>query len=105
MQRNPRPIGLAAGLAVLALVLGLTGCSRTPDLGTGAAPDLEDADYPALIPLDSVLGPPPDPQAEAEKLAEALNRRRDALRARAQRLTGPVVDAATEQRMSDTPGE
>lgn len=102
MQISPQPGLRLAALAML--VVFAAACSRTPDLGTRAAPDLDNADYPALIPLDNVLGPPVDPQSEAEKLAEDLNRRRDALKARAGRLNQPVVDPESAARLSDTPG-
>ena len=68
------------------MLAALSGCTQVPELADRTPPGLADADYPRLIPLDRVLGPPPDPVQDSETLARSLNARRDALRARARRL-------------------
>lgn len=84
-------------LPVLALVV--SGCADAPDLGL-AQPTQVARDYPALIPLDTLLAQAPTNQSQITPASISTTNDRIAnLRARANRLRGPVVDAATKSRM------
>jgi hypothetical protein len=79
--------------------LALAGCTQFPELDRTITPEVEAADYPALIPLEPVLAGTtiaPDRGADTE---EAVQARAAALRARADRLRGGVVDGETQARM------
>ncbi|MDO5648024.1 hypothetical protein [Paracoccus sp. (in: a-proteobacteria)] len=62
-------------------------------------------DYPALLPTDQVLAAPVVPvharpaAADPAPVVAAATSRADAVRARADRLRGPVIDPATRARM------
>jgi hypothetical protein len=84
-----------APVAALALTALGAGCVDVPELGNRIAPDLRNAPFPKLIPLDASLTTPPTPAEDGEKLARQLDARRAALQARAKRLqsgTPPLSD-------------
>ncbi|MGX9354650.1 hypothetical protein ACS3SW_05660 [Roseobacteraceae bacterium S113] len=59
--------------------------------------DVTEGDFPRLLPLDEVLDAP-DPSV-TPALEEEVVGRVDALRARASRLSRPVIDRPTRTRM------
>ncbi|MDT0683259.1 hypothetical protein RM543_11220 [Roseicyclus sp. F158] len=83
----------------LALLAG-AACAPFPDLDTATSDQARAAPYPDLVALDPIIaearaaraGTDPGPMTAAE--AEALRRR-------AERLDGPVVDAETKERMAE----
>lgn len=85
-------------LLLLILVLGIGGCADFPELDGLVDERDAGAIYPDLVPLGPILaqaeqaGPPRDPGAGVLDRAAALE-------ARAARLRGPVIDAATRARI------
>lgn len=80
------------------LSLALSGCGDIPALDQAISPAAERADYPALIPLEGIMGTPDD-QTAGPDLEASLDRRLAALRARAAALRGPVIDEAGKARL------
>lgn len=83
--------------ASLALLIALAACAEAPDFGPGPDGAALGA-WPVLQPLPGLLA-----QGEGGVLTEAdagsLQARAAALRARARRLSGPVIEPATRTRM------
>lgn len=86
--------GLGAALVLLA------GCVDVPELTERVPPSLERASYPALVPLERLLGPELNRQEEDQQITDQLKARQANLRRRADALRGDVVDAQTRQRMT-----
>lgn len=85
---------------ILALTLAaLAGCTSFPELDAAQTPGIETAAYPRLLPLDTLLTEEGDPRATPEA-TDDLAARVAQLRARADRLRGPVVDGGTRSRMA-----
>lgn len=88
-------------LSVLTLCLP-AACTQFPALDGSVTPELRDAAYPDIVPLGSLLA-----QADAARGApragpavqDALEDRVARLRARAERLRGPVIEAPIKARM------
>lgn len=86
----------------LILLLALSACATFPELDASIDDAARAAPYPELVPLQPIL-------ARANALGttgritpaseQAFDARVAGLRARAARLRGPVVDAATRARM------
>lgn len=81
-------------LGAMALVTLLGGCVTAPERAERAAA----GGYPTLLPLDDFLTAARQP-GRAEDNIDALRQRVLGLRGRAARLSGPVIDAPTRQRM------
>jgi len=86
---------LCAALAQLSVV----GCTNIPELDATVPDHLEDADYPSLAPIETLLVPMRDPLEQTGDLQSELQARRDSLQRRAKRLNAPVVDEPTQARM------
>ncbi|KNG92660.1 hypothetical protein [Pseudaestuariivita atlantica] len=87
-----------AALRMLLLPAALAACSQFPELDAAVDPGIYDRDFPALLPIDTLIASPArlvTPDLEGQVLSRVA-----ALRARAARLGGPVVDAATKRRMA-----
>ena len=98
MPRQPRATFRLTPLApVLVLTAALAACTQYPEVLDAETPGLADAAYPRLLPLETLLSAP-EPRATFE-LRAATQGRVDALRARAARLSGPVLDAPTKARL------
>ncbi|WP_164661019.1 hypothetical protein [Tropicibacter sp. Alg240-R139] len=80
----------------------LAACTQVPELNEKVSSQLQDAKYPELLPLDQALGPPIAPEAEARKVTQQLEARRDSLKRRAAALQNPVVDADDRDRLDET---
>lgn len=89
---------IRASLACMALVATVAGCIDVPDLGEKIAPDLRDAPFPKLIPLDASLTTPPTPREDGESVARQLDARRAALQARAKRLQAGAPPLSDDDR-------
>ena len=79
----------------------ISACTQFPELDETVTPELEAADYPALIPLDPILirthsAPRTNTQTEAVLEARVAN-----LRARAARLRGSVLTGRERQRLAE----
>ncbi len=80
--------------------LALAACTQFPELDGTVAPDLENADFPALVPLDTVRSISDPLVADPVATTETLNARVAALRARARALQSrPILDPATRARL------
>lgn len=88
-----------APLLCLSLCLG-TACTQFPDLDGTITANAEQADYPALVPLETLQAPVVEEDGPNANPEAALAARSAALRARAARLRGAVVDDSTRTRMS-----
>jgi hypothetical protein len=85
---------------LLVICLSTVACTDVPELGGRVDPDLRDAPFPKLLPIDAVLAQSPAPMAEAEEIQAGLSSRIARLQARAAALRGPVVDPTTKRRMA-----
>lgn len=89
-----------AATLTFAACLAIGGCAEVPQLDDIITPELERADFPALVPLETLLVPLPGPADRADTLRSDLLARRDRLQDRARRLNEtPVVDDETAARM------
>ncbi len=95
---NVRLPGRVAVLGVSAF-LCLSGCTNIPELDETVPKQLEKADYPQLVPIETLLIPLPAPEEQEEELRTDLTNRRDSLQSRASQLNTTVVDAETQARM------
>jgi hypothetical protein len=68
------------------LLAAAAACTNVPELEEGITPDLRRADYPDLVPLDSLMQPLPAPQEQSAETQAALDARAARLRARAAAL-------------------
>jgi len=85
--------------ALLAACLACFGCAQFPELDAAVSASANDAGFPTLVPLDTLLARADAPMADAVAVAGNLAARTAALRARAARLKRPVVDPQTRARM------
>jgi hypothetical protein len=95
MKRAYLPAVLWASLALMG------ACTQFPALDRAITPELSNADYPALVPLDPVLAAAQTPNAESEQTTAAIDSRVTALKARAARLRGSVLNGAERQRLKN----
>ena len=84
----------------IAILAGLVGCGDIPNVGARQAEAARNAPYPDLVNLDGLLAAAQNQPARITPTSVATtNTRIAALRARAARLRGPVIDAATRSQM------
>jgi outer membrane murein-binding lipoprotein Lpp len=76
----------------------LAGCSDFPELDNAVSPTARKAGYPSLLPIDQLIAGAKEVQITEETIS-TLQSRIARLNARAARLRGPVIDAATRARM------
>lgn len=84
-----------------AVALFLAACTDVPELDDRVPSALDRAGYPALVPLDRLLGAPVAPGEDAERIAGGLNARRADLRRRANAVQDDVIDPSTRTRMEE----
>ncbi len=92
----PRPAILACLIAAC-----LAGCTKVPELDATIAEDMEHADYPALVPIETLLVQPARTIQTPEAEIERIENRRARLKARAKRLNTQIVDQETRARMQN----
>jgi len=87
--------------ACLAAFLTLAACAEPYPLAPDLAASGADAPYPALVPVERITArvPPATPPDAGAAAAEYVDARAARLRARADRLRGPIIDPETEDRM------
>ena len=90
-----RAVVIIASAALVGLV---TACTDFPELDGTVSPALEKADFPKLVPVESLLAGAEDVQITDQTTAQ-LAGRVARLRARAARLKRTVVDRGTRARM------
>ncbi len=76
----------------------LAGCSDFPELDDAVSPTARKAGFPNLLPIDQLIAGAQEVQI-TEETVTTLQARIARLNARAARLRGPVIDAATRARM------
>lgn len=85
---------------MICLLLG-AGCTNIPELKSAVPDWVADAPYPQLVPLPETLTLLPAPAAQSAELQQDLDARVARLKARAERLRGPVVSSADQDRLRD----
>ncbi|MEQ3671586.1 hypothetical protein [Pseudophaeobacter sp.] len=73
---------LCASFAVAALA----GCSNDPELRNQLTPELRNADYPPLLPIEDLVPLQPAPEQQSTQLEQNLNARSNTLQRRADAL-------------------
>lgn len=86
-------------LIALTLPFALLGCTQFPELDSAVSTRGQNADYPALVPVQALLAQSDTVGPTAEQTVAGLNARVQALQNRAARLRGAVVDTNTRNRM------
>tara|TARA_R110000787_G_scaffold248421_2_gene353967 strand:+ start:2643 stop:3017 length:375 start_codon:yes stop_codon:yes gene_type:complete len=81
-------------------LLALSACTQFPALDRTITPALENADYPALVPIDPLLASATAGRVDAAQTEAALAARVAGLRARAARLRGSVLSGRERQRLA-----
>lgn len=82
-------------------LLALSACTQFPALDHTLTPQLENADYPALEPLDPLLAAATVGRVDPVQTENALIGRLARLRARAARLRGAVLTGPEKQRLAE----
>ena len=77
----------------------LAGYTTIPELTERVPPQIKNAAYPELVPLEDVLGAPVNPQEEATELQKHLQARSERLASKARELQSPVLDEADRDRL------
>jgi hypothetical protein len=91
MRRSPLPL-------LIACLAGLAACATFPEVAAVEGPDVERADYPALVPLET-LAAPEAPRID-DDLQDDLTSRAARLQARAAGLADrPVITDESRRRM------
>lgn len=87
--------------STLVLCLALSACTQFPELDGAVAPDVEDADFPALVPLEPLLASAAPIVDDPVAASRALDARVAALRARARALQRrSIVDSGSRSRLT-----
>ncbi|KEJ89269.1 hypothetical protein [Sulfitobacter donghicola] len=86
--------------ALWASVALLGACTQFPALDHTISPELANADYPELVPLQPVLAAAQNSRVEPVQAGAAIDGRVAALKARAARLRGSVLTGAERQRLA-----
>ncbi len=94
---------------LIAALVSLAACSDPPDLDKSVTPELEQADYPKLVPFDRFVDPPePDLEGDEEPLTDAeiteqIEGRAAGLQSRAARLQSEGgIDEETRRRLNSS---
>ena len=90
-----------ATLCTLTLALGgLTACTQFPELDRAITPELKEADYPALVPVEPLLTRATEGRVDPVTTQSNLEGRVARLRARAALLRGSVLTGRERQRLA-----
>ena len=85
----------------LILPLALVACTQFPELDGAVSDAGKDAKYPKLLPVDTLLAQSNSAGPSPEETASTLSARLAALQNRAAQLRSSVLDANTQNRMTD----
>ena len=88
-------------LSILIAVLALGACTQFPELDNTITPDLERAEFPALVPVEPLLAAATAGRVDPVQTETALLGRLSRLRARADRLRGSVLSGRERQRLRE----
>lgn len=97
-EKNMKCRAVLWSLPVALTLLG--ACTQFPALDRTITPELERADYPALVPLDPVLATAKAGRMDAVQTEATLIARVARLRVRAARLQGAVLTGREKQRLA-----
>lgn len=91
-------------LAIVAATAALGACTAFPDVGGQVSADVQNADFPTLLPVqdlraDVATGPLEPRQQPIAVQAEQIDNRANSLRARAASLRGDVIDEEDRERL------
>lgn len=89
-----RPLRVTAVM----LTLALSACTQFPDLDRTTSAQTRRAPYPDLLPVEDLRAQVASPRA-TDRTTKSLEARIAALRARAARLRGTVIDGASRARL------
>ncbi|MGK7752022.1 MULTISPECIES: hypothetical protein [unclassified Roseovarius] len=92
------PRRLIRRLPALALAFALSACTQFPELDGATSRETRNAPYPALLPVEDLRARVAEPRV-TDRTAPSLEARVAALRARAARLRGSVIDGASRARL------
>ena len=87
----------------LICTLGLAACTQFPELEDSISPAAEDADFPALVPLEPLLAANTAQPTRGPEIAASLETRIAGLNARANRLRGAILTRAERARLRQQP--
>lgn len=79
--------------------LALIGCTQFPELDGTVRPELENAPYPELVPLEPILASAQSIQVDPVQTESSLTARLAGLRARADVMRGAVISDAEKKRL------
>lgn len=99
MLRAIKTIGVIACFSA-----GLGGCTTFPELDAQISPEVQSANYPALLPAEDLraqvsTGPLEPREQPLVAQAERIDNRADSLRARAASLRGEVIEEEDRDRL------
>lgn len=77
---------IRAALFAFACCLPVSACTQFPELDASVPDAAENAAYPELVPVESLLGPDRFDPAENDETADRIENRTRSLQARAERL-------------------
>ena len=86
---------------LLAAATSLAACTQFPELRHTQTGALQDAEYPALVPIEPILASVDAPSTDPALEQDALNARVAGLRGRANRLRGGVLSDAEKKRLEE----
>lgn len=87
--------------AFLTLILSVVGCVQFPEIDDATGQAAKEADYPDLIPFDTLLTSTEAPQTEAADTQAQLEARVSGLQARAAGLRGSVLSGQERNRLEE----
>ena len=82
-------------------LLALSACTQFPALDRTVTPQLENAEFPSLKPIDPLLASAQAGRVDPVQTENALNGRVARLRARAARLRGSVLSGRERLRLAE----
>ena len=86
--------------AAALLCFSLAACTQFPELEDTVSPSVQEADFPALLPLEPLMATATPVVSDPVETTQTLERRVAALRARARALQRrDIIGAATRARM------
>lgn len=80
----------------------LAACTQFPDLNQSVSPEARNGDFPALVPVEVLRADAP-PQQVTDTTTTSLEARVAALRSRASRLKGTVLNRSARARLEQKP--
>lgn len=87
-------------LLSLPLIAALAACAQFPELDRTITPELQAADFPALVPIGPLIAGAQTDGVDAGQANAQIDARVAALRARAARMRGSVLTGRERQRLA-----